>query len=293
MVLSPSGGQVSFVGTSAILAGLGQVGEAIASRSFTSVNSAIAASQTGRGDVVYMLPGYTESITADAWSNLAATDVAVVGLGRGTNRPALTWTLAGSTMLFDVANFRLQNCQLFLAGAHAAGAALTVAAPITVTAAGCGIEDCQIYWGFDADQIVTIGITVTTSEFFRFNRVTAYAETAAVPTTTFMRLNGAKYMQMYDTKIQGAGSTTTLGPVQFLTTASLAIDWRRSIIQNQLAASIQAVTGMAGLTGTCHHCGFGILDNATAVGFVTPGNVQFFDCVVSNDNGVGSAGIPA
>jgi len=286
-VVSPSGGQVVFVGTGAQVNILGQTGEAIASRVYGSVNQALASCVTGRGDWIYLLPGYTESISAaDAWSNLAATDVTVCGLGRNTNRPAITWTAAASTVLFDTANFRLLNCQLFLAGPHAAGSALTVAAPITVSAAGCEISDCRIFWGFDADQIVTIGITTTAAaDDFAFHRNYCRAETAAVPTTTFMRLVGADYMQMFDTKIQGPGSTTTLGPVQFLTTASLGLDWRRCIIQNQLASSVHAVTGLAGLTGTAHQCGWGILDNATLAGFVTPGNMQFFACYTANDNG--------
>ncbi len=263
---------------------------------FQSVNAALAATRAGRGDKVIMLPGHTESIaTADAWSNLGtASDVEVIGVGSGTNRPTLTWTTATSSILFDQANFKLRNARLFLAGAHAAGSALTVAAPITISAAGAEITDCEIAWGFDADQIVGIGITTTAAaDYFKFDRNDCYAETAAVPTTTFMRLVGADFMAMDGTRIIGPGSTTTLGPVQFLTTASLKINWRNSTVQNQLASSVHAVTGMAGLTGTVHSCGFGILDNATAVGFVTPGNVQFTNCQTSNDNGVGGAGIPA
>lgn len=277
LFLSPSGGAVSYVGSAAQLARMtGDVGQGITQRLYSSVNAALAQCVSGRGDTVYLLPGYTESITAaDAWSGLLASDVTIMGMGRGTNRPTITWTAAGSTVLFDQANFRLLNCNLYLAGAHAAGDALTVAAPITVSTAGCEISGCDIFWGFDADQIVTIGITTTAAaDFFKFNDNFCYAETAAVPTTTFMRLVGADYVRMYDTKIQGPGSTTTLAPVQFLTTASLAIDFRRCTFQNTLAASIHAVTGMAGLTGTTTDCTYGILDNATLVGFVTPGSVQ-------------------
>lgn len=291
MVVSPSGGQVVFVGTAAQQAALGQVGEAIASRAYTTVNAALNQCVSGRGDRVYLLPGYTESITvADAWSNLGTkTDVSVIGLGQGTNRPSITWTAAASTVLFDSANFKVTNCQLFLAGPHAAGTAVTVAAPITVSAAGCEISDCPIFWGFDADQIVTIGITTTAAaDYFTFNRNYCYAETAAVPTTTFMRLVGADYMQMYDTKIEGPGSATTVGPVQFLTTASLGIDWRNVIVQNQLASSVHAVTGLAGVTGTVSFGNWGILDNSTAAGWVTPANVQFFQCNTVNNNGENS-----
>jgi hypothetical protein len=284
LVMSPSGGQVVFVGTSAILAGLGDTGEAIASRSFTSANQALSQCVSGRGDYIYLLPGYTENITADAWSNLAATDVTVCGLGHGSNRPALTWTVAGSTMLFDVASFRLMNCQLFLAGPHVAGAALTVTAPITVSAPGCEISDCRIFWGFNATQNVAIGITTTiAADDFNFDRNYCRAETLAVPTTTFLRLTGADYLDITNSYISGPGSTTAIGPVQMLTTGCLGARISGSVFQNTLAASTIAFTAIAGSTGNIDKCAFGVL--AAGNGLTTGSGIQ----VTASFTAVGAA----
>lgn len=281
MVISPNGGQVVYVGTSAQLATLATTGEAISSRSYTSVNAALAQCVTARGDYIYVLPGYTENITADAWSNLAATAVTVVGLGRGTNRPQFTWTAAGSTMLFDTANFRLQNCNLYMAGPLASVTALTVTAPITVSAAGCAIEDCFVQFGVDADQLVTIGVTTTAAaDYFEFNRNTCFGDTAA-ECTTFLQLVGADWLRMYDTVIQGATSSTTVGVVRFLTTASLGVDVDRCTFQNYKASSVHAVTGMAGCTGSVKNSRFGILNDSLLVGYVTP-STQQFGCLVTN-----------
>lgn len=296
-VLVPTGGKVAYVHSSGAAA-LNDLPPGMPGNPdgfFTSVNAALASLRSGRGDRVICLPGHAETFTtADAWSNLGTkTDIAVECVGQGTNRPTFIWNAAAASVLWDAANFKLRNARLFLAGAHAAGAALTVATPIVASAEGWEISGCEIAWGFDADQIVGIGITTTAAaDYGVFDDNDCYAETAAVPTTTFMRLVGADFHRMHNTRIIGPGSTTTLGPVQFLTTASLKINWRNSTVQNQLAASVHAVTGMAGLSGTCHGCGFGILDNATAVGFVTPGNIQFTNSQTANDNGVGGAAIP-
>jgi hypothetical protein len=271
MVISPNGGQVLYVGTGAQVAVLGQTGAAIASRSYTSVNAALAGCVTGRGDYIYVLPGYTENITADAWSNLAATAVTVVGLGRGTNRPQLTWTVAGSTMLFDTANFRLQNCNLYMCGPLAGTTALTVAAPITVSAAGCAVEDCFINYGIDADQGVTIAVTTTAAgDYFEFKRNQCFADVTAgsTLTTSFMYLVGADWCQVHDNVIDGATTSTTVGSVRFITTASIGIDFRRNTIVNKKSASVHAVTQMDGVLGCVSDCGFGILDNATLAGWV-------------------------
>lgn len=287
MVISPNGGQVFYVGTAAQVAALGQAGECIASRVSTTVDKALNQCVTGRGDFVYVLPGYTETVsTADQWSSLGTkTGVSVIGLGTGMNRPKFTYSAAGATILMDQNNFAIRNCIFYMAGDPASSTALTVAAPITVSGAGCAITDCFIHFGVDADQIVTIGVTTTAAaDNFDFSRNQCYGATAA-ECTTFLQVVGADNMTFYGNNIQGATSSTTVGVIRFLTTASLAIDFRDSVIQNYKAASVHAVTGMAGLTGSVRECGFGILDNATLAGWVPSGagnGPQFFGCYTAN-----------
>lgn len=277
LFLSVTGGGVFYVGSAAQLQSIADVGQGIAGRSYSTVNAALGACVSGRGDIIYLLPGYTESISgADQWSALAATDVSIIGMGRGTNRPAITWTNNAGSILFDTANFRILNCQLFLAGPQVNGSALTVAAPITVSAAGCAIMDCDIFWGFDADQIVTIGITTTAAaDSFLFNRNYCFAETAAVPTTTFLRITGCDQMEIIDTFICGPGSTTAIGPVQQLTTGSKGMRIIRSQFSNTLAASTISFTAIAGCTGQVHQCGFGVL--ASGNGITTGSGLQVND----------------
>jgi hypothetical protein len=286
LFLSVTGGAVFYVGTQAQIQALSDVGQGITSRTSTTVSEALGRCESGRGDVIYVLPGYTESIgAADAWSALAAkTDVTIIGMGRGTNRPAFTWTVTASSVLFDVANFRIHNCQLFLAGAHAAGSALTVTAPITVTAAGCAITDCDIFFGFDSDQKVTIAVTVTAGTKFHFKRNYCYGATAA-ECTSFLYLDGASFCQIYDNTIIGGTSSTTVGVVRFINNASVGIDFRRNNLVNMKAVSIHAVTQMAGVLGLVSDCSIGILDGATLAGWVPAGagdGPLFFRCYTAN-----------
>jgi hypothetical protein len=275
-ILSPTGGKVMYVHASGASA-LSDLPPGLAGNPdgfFLTIDAALNACRTGRGDKVIALQGHTENIGADAFASLGTkTDIEVVALGQGTNRAALTWTAAGSTMLFDAANFKLRNFRLFLAGAHAAGAALTVAAPITGSAAGGEITDCDIFWGFDVDQIVAIGITLGTAcDSWKFNRNRCYARAAAVPTTTFLRLNGCDQMEIDETFITGPGSTVAIGPVQQLTTACLDMLVTRSKFQNTLAVSTHAFTAIAGCTGMVDGCGFGVL--AAGNGLTTGSGLQ-------------------
>jgi hypothetical protein len=245
---------------------------------FTTLNAGLAQSR-GYGDVVVVLPGHTENVsTADQMSNLVA-GTRIIGLGYGTLRPTLTWSAATATFLFDVANTVLANFNLYLAGDPTSTTALSVAAPITVSAAGCAIIGCDIQFAVDADQRSTIGITTTAAadDFTIANCFCDAGTSDGTGITTHIRLVGADRFRMRNCVIQGATSSTTVGVVQFLTTASLNVQIENCVFINRKAASIHALTGMAGATGIVKDCGFGILDDATLAGLVTPGDLMGFN----------------
>lgn len=214
-----------------------------------TLNAGLSKCRASRGDVVIVLPGHAENISsADQMSNLKA-GTRIIGAGYGTMRPSFTWTAAAATFLFDVANVSLENCRLFLAGPHAAGTALTVAAPITVSAAGCSIVGCDIKAGFDADQIVTIGITVTTggdSFYFANNVVEALV---AAPMTTFLRLTDCDDVVIEGNSIRVATTAAAVGVIQALTTAPERTLIRDNFLFNLKADSTASLTPMAAQTG--------------------------------------------
>lgn len=273
-IMAPTGAKVLYVHSSGVQS---EDTAPLADRLFTSVQLALAEARSARGDVILCLPGHTESIGVDAWSSLGTkTGISVIGLGEGDARPTFTWTLATSTMLFDTAAFGLRNCRLFLAGADAAGAALTVAAPITISAAGCFIEDCWIRFGFDVDQLVTVGITTTAAaDRFTFKRNICTGDTTS-ECTTFMDLIGTDYLVMHDNHFAGATSSVAVGIVRFATTASLNIDLRCNVYVNRKALSTCAVTGLAGVSGTSRDELFHYLDNASTTAWLTSTGIMAF-----------------
>lgn len=287
LVLVPTGGLVGYVHASGAAA-LDQLppGMPAADLGFhTSVNAALNAARSGRGDRIVCLPGHTENIAAaDAWSNLGTkTDVGVIGMGHGVGRPTFTWTAATSTLLMDAASFHIDNCRMFWAGADAAGSALTVAAPITVSAAGCSLTRCDVRAGFDADQIVTIGLTTTAAADDLTLQDVKIVWATAAECTTMIQAVGADRLTMRRCYVRGATSSTTVGVLRFLTTLSANIDFEDCAFVNTKAASVNAVTGMTGVSGVCRRVFQGILDNATLAGWSDPESVQFDNlCSVAN-----------
>lgn len=257
----------------------------LTSRLVPTLNAGLARCRSGRGDTVIVLPNHAENIaTADAMSSLVA-GTRIIGYGYGDDRPTFTWTANAATFLFDVANVILANCRLFLAGPHAAGTATTVAAPITVSAAGCSIVGCDIWAGFDADQIVTIGVTTTAaSDRFKFLGNRVRGEAAAVG-TTFLRLVGCDDCEVAYNDIVYGTSAAAVGPIQALTTASTGVNIHHNSVQNNAASSTAAITGMAGLTGHIAHNLLRNMTDASVAWIATPGNAQLFQNYGVNNNG--------
>jgi hypothetical protein len=248
----------------------------------TNLNAACSMVNAGLGDTIIVLPDHAESFaSADSVSNLRE-GTQIIGQGIGARRPSFTWTAAAASFLFDVANVRLSNSRLFLAGPTASTTALTVAAPITISAPGAVIDNCYINWGVDADQLVTIGITTTAAaDDFVFWNNRCIGATAATA-TTFLRLVGADHAIIGGgTHIEGATSSATVGPIQFITTASTNVKIDGLHVRNNLAASSHAITCLAGCSGHVNNVGMTVLDDAA-------GNMVLGDAVGAWGASVGS-----
>lgn len=227
----------------------------------TTLDAALARCRSGYDDVVMVLPNHAESISsADQMSSLKA-GTRIYCIGDGTNRPTWTWTAATASWLFDVANVRLYNARLVMASAANGG--VTVAAPITVSAAGAHIEGCHIDFGADADDIVGQAINTTAAAddmIFAYNR--CFGATAA-ECETFFNMIGCDRLQMVGNYISGATSAVAVGLVRAEGTASLNIRIEGNYIANNLADSEEALTLMAGCTGLLEDNRLAVLDDAT------------------------------
>ncbi|MDX2253288.1 MAG: hypothetical protein NW202_13465 [Nitrospira sp.] len=252
---------------------------------FTTLNGALNQCRSGKGDYVFVLPGHTESISsADYMSSLKA-GTNIICLGEGDNRPTFTWTTAASTWLFDVANVTFENAILEMSGAGA-GSALSVAAPITVSAAGCRISGCRIVFANDADELATIGITTTAAaDQFTFAYNHCYGATTG-EVTTFMQIVGADNLRLIGNYIQGATSNTGVGIIRFATTASTNILSENNYFGNKKALSTCSVTGLAGVSGVSKYDHFHYLNTTSLTPWLTStGDMSFHRPTVTNTTG--------
>lgn len=227
------------------------------------------------GGDIFVWPGHNENVdAADKGSNLGtAKNVAIIGIGSIPERPTLTWTAAAATLLLDTAGCSLRNFNLYL-DPQAGG--VVVAAPLTISGTGCILEDCLIMAGTDALNHVTVGITVT-GDYSELRNLDIVGATAA-ECTTVLRLTSANGVKLHNVRITAATSAIGVGVVQFLTTASTGVEILGCHFRNNKAASTDAVTGMAGISGFMDNTHLAVLSDAAAAltgAFGTPADFVF------------------
>lgn len=104
---------------------------------FATISQAVAAATATNGDVVFLVPGHAETVTAAAGVAIGVAGVQVIGLGTGRARPVITFTTAVAAS-FDItaANVLVKNLVL-VCGID------NQTAMVNVTGADVAFEDCE------------------------------------------------------------------------------------------------------------------------------------------------------
>ena len=147
----PHPGKVFWVNNSAVLAQGGIAGsdgnDGTYQRPFSTLDYAVGRCTAGRGDVIYIMPGYAQSLTTTDGVDIDVADVRVVGLGRGLKRPRFTYNLAAGEFVIGAANVRIENL-VFVPSVTI----VTHAVDVEAAATDVQIVDCAFETG-EADTV--------------------------------------------------------------------------------------------------------------------------------------------
>ncbi len=244
----------------------------------SSILTALSGAHSTMGTLIHVLPNHVQSVDAADWATATGTKTGITIRGHGDigTRPTLHWSTATSTWLFDTNGIWLENMNLNFAGDQTLTAALTVAAPITVSKSGCAIRGCLINMGIDADQIVTNGITTTAAGDDLWLENNTIVSATAAECTSMLKFVGADRLVMINNYIAGATGSAAAGVVLFATTASLDIYMQGNTIINRKALSQAAVTGLAGVSGVSRDDHYGYLDTASLTPWMTSTGIMTF-----------------
>jgi hypothetical protein len=129
----------------------------IAENLVPTLDAGLKRCRAGRGDIVMVLDGHSESVVAIATVDMLAglvADTKIIGVGEGSSMPVFRWTAATSAWNVTKANVRIQGLRLRLEGANG------VTKAINWTGADGTLADCDVEVASGAAAKATIALEV-------------------------------------------------------------------------------------------------------------------------------------
>ena len=149
-------GQVFYVNSTGVKltgvsSGSDSTGAGTYNKPFATIDYAIGRCTASRGDIILVMPGHTETVSAASGIDIDVIGVAIIGLGAGSLRPTINFTATASTITMAAASCTLSNVLL-------TGGVDAVVSPIVVSAADCVIDNVELR---DVTGQMTDGILTT------------------------------------------------------------------------------------------------------------------------------------
>lgn len=264
-------GRVFWVGNNAALL-VGEKGASNGNKGtfhepFSTIHYASTQCVANRGDIVFVRPGVTETVTAAAGLVLGVAGVAYIGLGTGSARPKINFTTATTAdMDVDAANITMVNF-LFTGGIDA------LVAPIDVNAADFKLINSE-YRDVTGEAVDTILTDATATRFlldgwFHNGAATAGANAAVA-------IVGGTNPTIKNFKIVG---NFAVSAIDIRTTAAVDVDISVGYIWNKNSGDVcikDTITASTGKIGP--DLNFMLTDNAANITeAVTGATFHLFD----------------
>lgn len=104
---------------------------------FTTIDAAVGACTANNGDIILVLPGHAETISAAAGIALDVAGITVLGIGSGTTQPKVTFdTIISADLDVDAANVTIENI-------HFTANFADLTACLDINAQFCTIRNCR------------------------------------------------------------------------------------------------------------------------------------------------------
>lgn len=135
-----------------------------------SIVNALSKCVSGRGDLIVVLPGHTESVIAATTLVISKAGVTIVGEGRGTLKPTITISTAVTAEIsVTAANVLIRNLRIV-------NDIDSLENIFNIAASYCTIEDVDMVTSSTKEALCFVNL-VTTHDFLTMRRCTAYQPT--------------------------------------------------------------------------------------------------------------------
>lgn len=209
---------------------------------FASLVYAISQATASQHDVIYLMPGHSETCTGAATINVNKAGLDIIGLGTGRARPTISYSTSTAAS-FDInsANTLLKNIVFDGTGQDATTALLNV------KAANTWIQNCEFHLANSSNQ-AALGILTNNSADRMVIEDCHFHGSNNAGCTAAISLVGGTDIIIRRNVIQGA-FTSTVGGIQQATTDTVNCIVNDNVIQNFTAGATKAMVFTASSTG--------------------------------------------
>jgi hypothetical protein len=243
---------------------------------FATLAYAFSSDLVAADDVVYVMPGHTETVDAAGDITMDIAGVRVVGLGTGSLRPTFTFaTSTAATWLITAANITVENVLITTSGV------IDVVNAITVSAADVRLVDVEVRESAANSQFVDPLIITTGGARCRIDRYVCRSHASGDAIQSGILVDAAvDGVEINDALIDGLFATGNIESTAAATNTVI----RRPILRQRHASQAAAVNLHASHTGFVTDAAARIT-LATAAGFngaYVGAAAQFIRCQATN-----------
>jgi hypothetical protein len=226
-VENPCVGNVFYVGATASgkwVAGVDDPSCGSLGKPFKTIDYAIGKCTANQGDVIYVLPGHTETISAAGGITCDVAGVSIIGLGNGNLRPTITWSATASSWLVTAANVLIKNIITTISVDE-------VVSMFAVSAAGCTL---------DTVDFAEYGAKGATGQAIQFLLTTADADELTIKNCYHRQGTAANANQVW-INLVGTSHTRILNNTIMITakaaTASICISGSTAVVDAEIVGN--------------------------------------------------------
>ena len=255
-------------------------------RPFSTVDYAIGKCTAGRGDIIFVMPGYTETISAAAGWACDVAGIAIVGLGSGTSKPTLTFSATGSDINISAANVTISNIRCV-------SSVDSLGNFIDVDEAYATIHKCDFITGSATEALCFIDQATTYDGLIvsgcKFLQPTDPNGTGGAADTGGVYLVDSEDILIENCTFRGQFES---GIIHNKSTAAKGLVIRNCELSNELTVPLLLTTTTEGVCDGCYGATLGASDASEAQVYGTIGTLFWISQSTSlgNDSGGGGQG---
>jgi hypothetical protein len=251
-------------------------------QALATIDAAIGKCAASHGDTIYVLPGHDENPVTSIAMDVAG--VSIIGLGRGSDRPTVTFGAAGASVAMSAASGFISNIRLDLGDVAA-----TVTNAFNITADSNHVDNCETI--VHATSQFTNHLTATDAQFVKITNNKFHSLQTASSTSGIV-VDGCDDLEIIGNQVMGhftehALDNTTPASADEILRAYIGYN---QLMNNSVTASDLVVELDANATGffvkNMLSCGLATI----AAGFDI-GNMADLQSYIVDDFGVDVSGV--